>query len=201
MMTRSILVAALAISALAGCKEDQAALPAPIEMTADALGYYCQMNLLDHDGPKGQIHLNGMPAPIFFSQVKDTLSYLHMPEQSHAVAVAYVQDMRAATWDNPGPWMPVEEAFFVVGSDALGGMDAPEIVPFSTQGEADAFALARGGSVKTFEALSTADTLDAQPDYLPPISDGVATDSDVGARLSALKQTANGTPEGASKGH
>lgn len=59
-------------------KQEEAALPEPVELTAQAVVHYCQMNLLEHAGPKGQIHLSGLPAPIFFSQVRDVIAYLHM---------------------------------------------------------------------------------------------------------------------------
>ncbi len=32
---------------LAACREDVAAVPQPVEMTAQTLGYYCQMNVLE----------------------------------------------------------------------------------------------------------------------------------------------------------
>ncbi|NIR99283.1 MAG: copper resistance protein CopZ, partial [Gammaproteobacteria bacterium] len=57
-------------------------------------------------GPKGQIHLAGMPHPIFFGQAIEVLTYIHMPEQSHEIAAAYVQDMGGdATWAEPGDWI------------------------------------------------------------------------------------------------
>ena len=61
--------------ALAACKEEQAALPLPVAMSGDALGFYCQMNLGEHDGPKAQVHLAGTPAPLFFSQVRHAIAY------------------------------------------------------------------------------------------------------------------------------
>ncbi len=168
-----------ALLALAGCKEELAGKPAPVEMTAEAVGYYCQMELLDHVGPKGQIHLDGMPAPVFFSQVRDTIAYLHMPEQSHAVRATYVQDMTDSEWTKPGPWIPVEDAHFVIGSDRQGGMDAPEYVPFSDEAAALAFVRRHGGEVRRFDRISATDVLTQEiPD--------VAFDEDISARLKSL---------------
>ncbi|MBV7378913.1 nitrous oxide reductase accessory protein NosL [Maritimibacter dapengensis] len=167
---------------LAACKEDVAAVPEPVEMTEEALGYYCQMALVEHDGPKGQAHLEGMPAPIFFSQVRDVIAYLHMPEQSHAVAIAYVQDMTNATWEAPGAWMPAREALYVAGSDAIGGMGASEFVPFSDKESAEAFVHDHGGRIVAFADIRTEDVLgDAAP--------AENSDSDdINARLEALGQ-------------
>lgn len=148
---------ALALLALAACREDEAAAPPePVTMTAEAVGHYCQMTVLDHPGPKAQIHLAGLPAPIFFSQVRDAVAYLRMPEQSHAVRAVFVSDMAAAAdWENPGPdnWIAAGDAVFVVGSDRTGGMGAPEIVPFSTAEAARAFAAQYGGTPMSLDQI------------------------------------------------
>ena len=104
-------------------------------MTADSTGYFCQMDILGHPGPKAQVHLATYPGkPLFFSQVKDAVAYLRMPEQIDTVTATYVSDMgAAASWADPGVtnWIAADKAVYVVGSDAKGGMDAPEFVPFS----------------------------------------------------------------------
>ncbi|WP_300515221.1 nitrous oxide reductase accessory protein NosL [Aliiroseovarius sp.] len=177
-MRKLVLVSVLL---LAACKDDVVNLPDPVELTEEALGYYCQMALVEHDGPKGQAHLDGMPAPIFFSQVRDVIAYLHMPEQSHAVQVSYVQDMTGATWDAPGAWMPTREALYVVGSDAVGGMGAAEFVPFSDKLAAEAFVRERGGRIMTFDEIRPEDVLGDTA----PVEDDT---DDINARLKALGQ-------------
>lgn len=156
-MIRRVLMSGLCLLALASCRDEVADLPPPATMTAEAVGHYCQMHLLEHDGPKAQAHLDGMPAPLFFSQVRDVVAYMRMPEQSHAIAVAYVSDMAAegATWADPGAgnWIAATEAHFVVGGDVTGGMGAPELVPFSTPEAAEAFADLHGGMVMRLEDI------------------------------------------------
>ena len=104
-------------------------------LTAESSGYFCQMDLLEHPGPKAQIHLATYPgAPLFFSQVRDAVAYLRMPEQTDTITATYVNDMgAAASWAEPGAtnWIAADKAVYVVGSTAKGGMDAPEFVPFS----------------------------------------------------------------------
>lgn len=175
---------ALMLLALAACREDVADLPPPVAMTAQAVGYYCQMDLLEHPGPKAQAHLAGLPAPLFFSQVRDVVAYMRMPEQSHAISVAYVSDMGApgATWDDPGAqnWIAATDAHYVVGSTIAGGMGAPEIVPFSTPEAALAFADRHGGVVMALAAI---------PDsaVLAPVDEGdSAAEDDFLRRLEAL---------------
>ncbi|AUM75354.1 nitrous oxide reductase accessory protein NosL [Paracoccus jeotgali] len=142
--------AILALLLLAACRTETAALPEPATMTESAVGHFCQMNVLEHPGPKGQIWLKDVLSPLFFSQVRDVVAYQRMPEQSHEIVVAYVNDMsQAPSWEHPGVdnWMRAEDAFYVVGSARAGGMGAPEIVPFSQRADADAFADQHGGSV------------------------------------------------------
>lgn len=169
---------------IAACREDTVQVPAAVDMTEDALGFYCQMELAEHDGPKGQAHLDGMPAPIFFSQVRDVIAYLHMPEQSHAVQAAYVQDMSGADWSAPGDWMRVEDALYVAGSDAVGGMGAAEFVPFSDRAAADAFVSRHGGQVLAYGEIRTGDVLGAAP----AAGETAPDSSDISARLKALGQ-------------
>lgn len=168
----------LAALALAACREDEATLPAAVAMTDAALGHYCQMNLTEHPGPKAQVHLRGMPAPLFFSQVRDAIAYARMPEQSHAIDAIYVSDMSRATgWDAPGPdnWMLADTAHYVVGAQVRGGMGAPELVPFSARADADAFAARHGGAVQALADIADETVLapvsfaqDAAGDFLPP---------------------------------
>lgn len=183
---RTAIAATLSVLALAACKDDRADLPDPVEMTAEAVGYYCQMELLDHEGPKGQIHLDGIPAPVFFSQVRDALAYLHMPEQNHAVTASYVQDMAGAeSWSSPGDWIAVDKAVFVLGSDRMGGMGAPEFVPFSTESAARTFIAQHGGTLRRFDQITAADVLSVAP----PEADA-APEADMAARLNALTRDA-----------
>lgn len=184
-MKRLVLLCLLALPA---CKQDRAALPAPVELTAEAVGFYCQMNLLEHDGPKAQVHLDGLPAPLFFSQVRDAVAYLHMPEQSHAVRAVYVQDMSGGDWHRPGPWTEVSKAVYVLGSDMRGGMDAAEFVPFADARAAAAFARAHGGQVRALADITGAEALGALPDPAAPQADPPEADTtdDIAARLGAL---------------
>lgn len=174
----------LALLLLTACKE-QAPVPLPVAMTADSTGYFCQMDILGHPGPKAQVHLATYPgAPLFFSQVKDAVAYLRMPEQIDTVTATYVSDMGAApSWADPGAtnWIAADKAVYVVGSTAKGGMDAPEFVPFSDPAKAQAFAAQNGGQVLPLAEIPAS-----------ALSTGPATndsDADYAARLHALSNT------------
>ena len=139
-----------AVLALAACKSEKAEAPDPAIMTADALGHFCQMQLITHPGPKAQIFLSGLPDPIFFAQVRDALAYVKSSERDADIVAFYVSDMaKAPSWDDPGVdnWALANEMQFVVGADVRGGMGAPEIVPFSDDAAAREFALDKGGEL------------------------------------------------------
>ncbi len=154
---RSVFVL-LAAVALAGCKEEVAsAPPPPIAMTEEAMSFFCQMDISEHGGPKGQIHLDGFPAPLFFAQVRDLVAYLKSPERDAKITGVYVSDMAAAaSWEQPGinNWMLAQSAHFVVGANVAGGMGAQEIVPFSDIDAAQDFATQWGGQVMPLDAIA-----------------------------------------------
>ena len=142
----------LPLALLMGCKDDvvSLALPDPLVLTEEAAGHYCQMVILEHQGPKGQVHLAGFSAPLWFSQVRDGIAYLKSPEQTAEILVLYVNDMgEAVSWQEPGEdnWIDANTAFFVVDSDAIGGMGAPEIAPFSDRTKAEEFITEHGGEI------------------------------------------------------
>ncbi|MET3791512.1 nitrous oxide reductase accessory protein NosL [Aquamicrobium terrae] len=188
MLRLMLLAILLPVSA---CTQEAVQNTAPQEMTAETLGHYCQMNLLEHPGPKAQVHMKGMPAPLFFSQVRDAIAYARAPEQIAPILAIYVNDMGAprATWEKPGDgnWIDAGKAFFVVGSTREGGMGAPETVPFASQADAEAFAKAEGGTVLKLMAI-TDDMV------LTPVEHETAEDQDddYEGRLRALPNAVGG---------
>jgi copper chaperone NosL len=129
------------------------------------------------------VHLDGLPVPLFFSQVRDAIAYQRAPEQSHEILVIYVSDMgKAPSWEEPGAenWTPASTAYFVAGASTPGGMGAPEFVPFSARTAAADFAAKHGGHVLTLNEIADGDVLapvefatDADGNFIPP--DGTAT--------------------------
>ncbi|MFO1210692.1 MAG: nitrous oxide reductase accessory protein NosL [Amaricoccus sp.] len=151
------LCAALALG-LAACKDD-AAKPAPHTLTDDAVGHYCGMDLAEHEGPKGQILLEGSDTPIWFSSARDAIAFTLLPEEPKDIAAIYVSDMGVApSWAEPGAdnWTDAKTATFVIGSDTAGGMGAAEAVPFGDKAKAEAFVAAHGGQAVAFDAIPPA---------------------------------------------
>lgn len=149
---RPLLLAAAVLLLLAACHDDgkKAALPPPVEPTAAAIAQFCDMAVLDHPGPKGQIFLKGKTAPLWFASVRDALAYTMLPEEHADMSAIYVNDMgRARNWDRPEPgtWVEARAAWYVLGSNRSGGMGGPEPIPFSERAAADGFAAAHGGRV------------------------------------------------------
>lgn len=160
----ALLLAALA---LAGCGDRNAGdAPKPASLTAQAIGRYCGMNILEHPGPKGQILLRGNPEPIWFSSARDALAFTMLPEEPKDIAAIYVSDMgRAPSWDAPGAdnWVEARKAWFVVGGSARGGMGVAELVPFGEKAAAERFAAEKGGTVMAFDEVPPSAALAAEP--------------------------------------
>ncbi len=182
------LLSIIALVSLVACKEEALQDVSPLPLTAEAVGHFCQMNLFEHEGPKAQAHLGGLPQmPLFFSQVRDVIAYARLPEQTQEILAVWVNDMGAqgATWSDPGNnnWIAADEAHYVVGSQMVGGMGAPDFVPFSDSAKADVFAALNGGLVMRLAEI---------PDdaVLSPVAlDGDSDDADFELRLRALSGT------------
>lgn len=155
---KSLILSCLAALAISGCSEQQVVVVAePAELTGEAIGHYCQMIVLDHAGPKAQVHLVGNPEPLWFTQIRDALAFERMPEETAEIAAIFVSDMgAAASWESPGTdnWIDARTAHYVIGSNRRGGMGAPELVPFSSRQMADDFAGRHGGTVIGFAAIT-----------------------------------------------
>ena len=119
-------------------------------LTAEAIGHFCGMALVEHPGPKGQILLRGdsarsgspRPATPSPSPISTRSRRRSAPSTSPTWA-------RRRDWEHPGPdnWVEARRAWFVLGSNRRGGMGAEEAVPFSDRGAAERFAAEHGGRV------------------------------------------------------
>ncbi|MDY0272304.1 MAG: nitrous oxide reductase accessory protein NosL [Advenella sp.] len=145
---------------LAGCGNEggQASVsPEPRVITAEAVGHYCSMNLFEHQGPKGQIHVNGASEPVWFSTIQQVFAYTLLPEEPKGLSAIYVNDMGAVgDWSQKGAndiWIDGYKAFYVIESRFVGGMGGEDALPFSDQARAQAFSEEHGGRVVTFDTM------------------------------------------------
>ncbi len=150
----TIALAAFALS-LTSCDDNDTPPPEARELTRDATGYYCNMIVADHRGPKGQVFLKHRDDPIWFSSARDTIAFTMLPGEPKDIAAIYVNDMARANWDSPEPgtWIEARTAWYVIESSRVGGMGAPEAVPFSNRAAAAAFGTAWGGRVVAFDDI------------------------------------------------
>jgi copper chaperone NosL len=156
MIRMAFVIAVLA----AGCSDQEmdGGPVRPVTMSEDAVGHYCQMNVLDHSGPKAQLHLAGNEHPLWFVQIRDAFAYDRMPEQTERVTAIFVSDMGApdAAWEQPGAdnWIRAQDAYYVIDSRKRGGMGASEFIPFAQKSEAEQFAMLEGGRVIPYAEIT-----------------------------------------------
>ena len=153
----SISLGAVLVFGLTACmEEDVAELPPPAPLTIEATGYYCNMTITDHQGPKGQVRLKSLKKPLWFSSVRDTVAFTLLPEEPKDITVIYVTDMsKPDAWENPDnrDWVDAHAAHFVIGSSRKGGMGAAEPVPFISRQAAEDFARQYGGKIFAFTEI------------------------------------------------
>ena len=149
------LVVLVAILSCACSERQPATVVEPQELTRDEVGYFCGMTVLDHKGPKGQVFLTDRPQPLWFTSVRDTIAFTMLPGEPKNIAAIYVTDIGHASWDQPEPgaWIEAREAFYVLGSDRVGGMQAAEVVPFISREDAMLFIKQYGGEILVFDAI------------------------------------------------
>ncbi len=159
-MMKRLLVAGLASLLLltaCGDKKETVTKTVAQQMQGTDIGYYCTMRMDEHDGPKGQIHITGQDKPLWVSSIDQVFAFRYSPEEPKNVSAIYVNDMGAVNdWKAPGAndvWIDAETAYYVVGSDFIGGMGMVDILPFSDEKKAQTFALSRGGKVMRFNEV------------------------------------------------
>jgi len=156
---RMPIIVSLAALLVSGCSDEIVQRPGPATLTSAANGHYCQMTVVDHPGPKAQVHLANHAEPLWFTQVRDAFAFQRSPEEYGDVTAVYVSDMGTAqSWEKPGleNWIEVETAYFVTGSTRRGGMGAPELVPFTSADAATKFVSHHGGSVIRIDDIDDA---------------------------------------------
>lgn len=181
-LVKNIAVAMLAMFMLSSCEKSAPATPppTPAEVSDIASGHYCGMQLTDHDGPKGQVFVIGVPDPIWFSSVRDTIAFLRLPEETKDIAAVFVNDMaKARNWEQPeaGAWVDANKAWFVIGSKKRGGMGAQEAIPFGAKPAAEAFLAEYGGKLARLGDIPDAYVI-GPVDLTPPMPSDAAAVGD-----------------------
>lgn len=153
------IMAAALISAfmLAACDDAEQPAPPPRELTREAVGHFCGMIVADHPGPKAQVFLKRRAEPVWFTSVRDAVAFTMLPEEPKTIAAIYVSDMSMAPdWgaQTANSWVDARSVWYVIESSRMGGMGAPEAVPFSDKADAERFAAQYGGRLVRFEGIT-----------------------------------------------
>lgn len=152
MIVRALILTSLLVL-LTACRGGPEQIALPQEPAPGAVGHYCRMTLSEHQGPKGQILPRGWKEPMWFSSVRDALTYVEQDIVSdREIAGFWVNDMAMGTWEKPAPgsWIDARKAHFVIGSSKASGMGAPEAVPFKERTAAESFARQYGGQIAEY---------------------------------------------------
>jgi len=132
--------------------------PLPAGLTRDDTGYFCGMIVEDHTGPKSQVILQRSGRPLWFTSARDGIAFMRLPEETRPVSAFYVTAVDLGDWDHPetgsGNWVEAELAWFVIESQRLGSMGAPEAIPFAGKQAALEFAKEFGGQVVSLADIS-----------------------------------------------
>ena len=105
--------------------------------------------------PKGQILPKGWKEPLWFSSVRDALTYVEQDLVSdREIAAFWVNDMAQGSWEQPaaGAWVDARNAVYVLGSSKSSGMGGGEAVPFKEKAAAEAFISQFGGRLADYPA-------------------------------------------------
>jgi copper chaperone NosL len=149
-MTDKIILMIVALSLLGACGPQDQQIARPREPDASSIGFFCRMGLAEHTGPKGQILPKGWTDPLWFSSVRDALTYAEMEVVSEReMAGFWVNDMAQGTWERPaaGSWIAAQGAWYAIDSRKASGMGGTEAVPFAAKSAAEEFVKANGGRV------------------------------------------------------
>ncbi|AEH36398.1 nitrous oxide reductase accessory protein NosL [Halopiger xanaduensis] len=168
-----------AVGGLAGClaggSGDESAEPAePIALTDGQACDACGMTVADHYGPAGQLfYADGYPedrdGPARFDSVHELVAaHAAQARRGRELRAAFVTDYSSVDYDlderegttyisshvRAEDFTDATAASFVVDGGIEGAM-GEDVVPFSSTDDAEAFAAEHGGSVATWEELSS----------------------------------------------
>ena len=165
-MTARIILMIVAVSLLGACGPQDEQIARPREPDANSIGFFCRMGLAEHTGPKGQILPKGWTDPLWFSSVRDALTYAELEVVSEReMAGFWVNDMAQGTWEKPavGSWIAAQEAWYAINSRKASGMGGSEAVPFAAKSAAEAFVKANGGRVVDYAEAKRSVAADTPP--------------------------------------
>lgn len=129
----------------------------PQAVTRDDIGYYCNMIVEDHSGPKGQILLTDTEKAIWFTSVRDAVAFNLLPEEPKNIGAFFVTAMDEAEWGHPekqhSSWINAQSAFYVIKSSQQGSMGQMEAIPFKQKQFANDFVQKHGGEIVSYSEI------------------------------------------------
>jgi copper chaperone NosL len=157
-MLNKFFLSTLLMLVLFGCDNSTPKqIYAPQAVTREDIGYYCNMIVEDHSGPKGQILLTDTEEAIWFTSVRDAIAFNLLPEESKNIGAFFVTAMDKAEWNHPekqqSSWIDAQSAFYVIKSSQRGSMGQMEAIPFKQKQFADKFVQQHGGEIVSYSEI------------------------------------------------
>lgn len=151
LLSGALAGAAIGLLSACGQRTHTGPAPTPVEFGDDTLCILDGLRLIDHPGPKAQIHWVGRDEPDFYC---DTVEMFHLflatQHRDTRIRALYVQDMSQADWYAPrGEWMDARAALYVQGSSRMTAMGTT-LASFSEASAADSFVREFGGQILRF---------------------------------------------------
>jgi copper chaperone NosL len=158
-MRQSIAIITLLLIGLllGGCSgEAEPIASGPDKMSRADNCHICGMIVLDQQGPKGQVRLQGGGKPAYFCSTSDLMAFLFQPDSPAIVREAWVHNMHNANWQSPEnhshAYIDAFSAYYVVDHSRRGAM-GHTLAPFAEQAQAEAFIADYGGRILRYQDI------------------------------------------------
>lgn len=153
-MTRA-LPSALILSSmlLTACGQPAPDVPdycAPEPTAGDAETHDGALAMNQCSGPQAQACVADQEEPLYFCSTSDLLEW--QADTDREVHTTLTRDLADVDWDpqDPGDWVAMDTAWYVVGHDRDNGQDQSPPVGFSDLGDAEIFASKHGGQITSY---------------------------------------------------
>jgi len=158
-LSRALHLAILASASLllAGCGQPAPDVPdycAPEPTAGDAMTHDGALTMNECSGPQAQACVADQEEPLYFCSTSDLLDW--QADSDREVHTTLTRDLSDVDWNprDPGDWVAMDTAWYVVGHDRDNGQGQTPPVGFSDVGDAEIFASKHGGRITGYDGIA-----------------------------------------------